>query len=89
MRIAKTVSITMPPELLAKAQELAQREHRTMSELMREAVRAYLASSNRIDQQQAWDNLLQRTRAHGRSIGIASEEDVDRLLGEFRTDGLG
>ena len=27
MRTAKTVSITLPPDLLAKAQELAQREH--------------------------------------------------------------
>ncbi len=42
MRIAKTVSITLPPDLLAKAQELAQREHRTMSELFREALRRYM-----------------------------------------------
>ncbi len=43
MRIAKTVSITLPPDLLVKAQELAQREHRTMSELFREALRRYIA----------------------------------------------
>jgi metal-responsive CopG/Arc/MetJ family transcriptional regulator len=43
MRTAKTVSITLPPDLLVKAQELAQREHRTMSELFREALRRYMA----------------------------------------------
>src|SRR5260370_6375178 len=42
MRTAKTVSITLPPDLLLKAQELAQREHRTMSELFREALRRYM-----------------------------------------------
>jgi Arc/MetJ-type ribon-helix-helix transcriptional regulator len=88
MRIAKTVSITLPPELLLKAQEIARREHRTMSELMREALRTYVAASKQVDRQ-AWDKLLERTRAHGRALGINSEEDVDRILGEYRTDGLG
>ena len=39
--------------------------------------------------QRAWDEWLERTRAHGRSLGINSEEDVDRILGEYRTEGLG
>jgi hypothetical protein len=43
MRIAKTVCITLPPDLLKKAQKTAAREHRTMSELFREALRHYLA----------------------------------------------
>ncbi len=42
MRTAKTLSITLPPELLNKAQEFASREHRTMSELVREALRRYI-----------------------------------------------
>jgi predicted transcriptional regulator len=88
MRIAKTISITLPPELLLKAQEIAQREHRTMSELFREALRTYVATNKRTDQR-AWDEWLERTRAHGRSLGIKSEEDVDRILGEYRTEGLG
>jgi len=42
MRIAKTICITLPPDLLKKAQKLAAREHRTMSELFREALRHYM-----------------------------------------------
>lgn len=61
MRAAKTISITLPPELLVKAQEIAQREHRTMSELFREALRRYM----KWDQQ--WNNLLLRTRAKGKN----------------------
>jgi metal-responsive CopG/Arc/MetJ family transcriptional regulator len=43
MRIARTVCITLPPDLLAKAQKVAARESRTMSELFREALRRYMA----------------------------------------------
>jgi metal-responsive CopG/Arc/MetJ family transcriptional regulator len=42
MRIAKTVCVTVPPDLLKKAQRVAAREHRTMSELVREALRRYM-----------------------------------------------
>lgn len=45
MRTAKTVCITLPPDLLTKAQKLAVREHRTMSELFREALRQYMADA--------------------------------------------
>jgi Arc/MetJ-type ribon-helix-helix transcriptional regulator len=80
MRTAKTVSITLPPELLVKAQELATREHRTMSELFREALRRYMTPDTE------WENLLSRTRATGRTLGIASEGDVERLSDEHRRD---
>ena len=81
MRTAKTVSITLPPDLLAKAQVLAQREHRTMSELFREALRRYMQSGDA-----AWEALLTRTCAQGRARGIATEEDVARLSDEYRRE---
>jgi Arc/MetJ-type ribon-helix-helix transcriptional regulator len=78
MRTAKTVSITLPPELLVKAQELATREHRTMSELFREALRRYMAPDPE------WEGVLSRTRAKGRELGITSEAAVERLSDEHR-----
>jgi len=78
MRTAKTISITLPPDLLAKAQELATREHRTMSELFREALRRYMAPDLQ------WEGFLARTRAKGRALGITSEADVERLSDEHR-----
>lgn len=80
MRTAKTVSITLPPELLVKAQELATREHRTMSELFREALRRYMT------QDPEWESFLARTRAKGKALGITSEADVERLSDEHRRD---
>jgi len=82
MRIAKTISITLPPELLAKAQELASREHRTMSELFREALRRYMKPDSE------WEGLLARTHAAGKALGVTSESDVERLSDEFRRDKL-
>src|ERR1700684_1138834 len=81
MRTAKTVSITLPPELLVKAQELAEREHRTMSELFREALRRYM-TGNAEDQQ--WKTLLQRTRTKGKVLGANTEADVERLSDQYR-----
>ncbi len=78
MRAAKTVSITLPPDLLMKAQELAQREHRTMSELFREALRRYMVGDAQ------WDSLLMRTRAKGKAMRVTNEADVERLSDEYR-----
>lgn len=78
MRTARTVSITLPPDLLVKAQELAVREHRTMSELFREALRRYMSTDAQ------WESLLTRMRAKGKKLSIASEDDVERLSDKYR-----
>lgn len=78
MRTAKTVSITLPPDLLSKAQEMASREHRTMSELFREALRLYMGADTQ------WESLVARARAKGVAMGIHSEEDVERLSDAYR-----
>ncbi len=85
MRTAKTVSITLPPDLLLKAQEFAQQEHRTMSELFREALRNYIAP-NSSSLRQEYDAILVRTRALGAALGVKSEADVERLSDEYRRE---
>jgi predicted transcriptional regulator len=83
MRIAKTVSITLPPDLLVKAQTLAEREHRTMSELFREALRRYMTDQQATAQEQ-WADLFEYGWAKGRELGITSEADVERMSDEYR-----
>jgi predicted transcriptional regulator len=80
METGKTVSVTLPPELLIKAQKLAQREHRTISDLFREALHRYMGSDRE------WEELLNRTRAKGQALGIENEEDVERLSEEYRRE---
>jgi hypothetical protein len=79
MSPAKTLSITLPPELLLKAEERAAREHSTVDELLGHALTKYLASDPE------WEDLLQYTRAIGREMNITCEEDVERLSDEFRS----
>lgn len=80
MGTAKTVSITLPPDLLLKAQAIAQREHRTMSELFREALRRYMQGDAE------WEAVLKRTRAKGEELGIVNEDDVERISDEYRRE---
>jgi metal-responsive CopG/Arc/MetJ family transcriptional regulator len=82
MRTAKTISITLPPDLLVKAQKTAEREDRTISELFREALRRYITADPE------WEALLRRTRSTGQALGVATEADVERLSDEFRQERL-
>ena len=47
MRRTRTWTISLPPELSRLAQQLADAEHRTKSELIREALRCYLDQRGR------------------------------------------
>jgi CopG family transcriptional regulator/antitoxin EndoAI len=42
MRTRKLITISLPPPLLSKAEEVAREENRTKSELLREALRLYM-----------------------------------------------
>jgi CopG family transcriptional regulator/antitoxin EndoAI len=79
MRTTKIVSITMPPPLFEEAQVLAKQENRTMSELMREALRRYQR-----------ERLFEKVRTHMEAvadrIGVHTEEDVVRVVREFRQE---
>ncbi len=85
MRTAKTISITMPPELLTKAQQFANREHRTMSELLREALRRYIDEPRSVNRETR-RALMEYGQGKAREMGIMSEEDVDRLIHEYRKE---
>jgi metal-responsive CopG/Arc/MetJ family transcriptional regulator len=43
-RITVTFSISIPPEMAKQLEELKKKEHRTRSELIREALRRYMAA---------------------------------------------
>jgi len=78
MRTTKTLSITIPPEMLSRAEALAKKENRTMSELVREALRHY-------ERQRWWEETNAYGRARAEALGI-HEEDVDKLIHEYRQE---
>jgi CopG family transcriptional regulator / antitoxin EndoAI len=79
MRTTKVVSITLPEAMLKEAKQRAAKENRTMSELVREALRRY-----------EWTQWLEETQAYGAeraaAAGILTEDDVDRVVHEYRAE---
>jgi CopG family transcriptional regulator / antitoxin EndoAI len=79
MRTTKVLSITLPEPMLALAKERAKKENRTMSELVREALRRY-----------EWTEWLKEVQAYGEeraiAAGILTEEDVARVIHEARAE---
>ncbi|GAG22959.1 unnamed protein product, partial [marine sediment metagenome] len=51
---------------------------RNRSELIREATRSYLK------EQERWEWVFNRGREAGRKLGIKSEEDVSKIVDEYR-----
>lgn len=79
-RKSKVYTISLPPELAQKAEALAQRDSRTMSELFREAFRTYSAQRSRT----TLDELGEY--AAGRNPKGYTEADVPRLVKEARSE---
>lgn len=79
-RTTRQFTVSFPPELAEQVMKVARAESRTISELFREAFRAYRAERVR-----ALLDLSQQTgRRHGHA-GYAPE-DVERLLRETRAE---
>jgi CopG family transcriptional regulator/antitoxin EndoAI len=73
MRTTKPITVSLPLDLLEETQRAARAEARTRTDLMRDALRQYLASRR-------W----QRLRAWGAEaadrLGLKTEADLQRLL---------
>ena len=78
MRVTRTISISLPPEMLKEAERVAKEEGRTKSELVREALRRYIRARE-------WEEITAYGRTKARELGIR-EEDVDRIIHEYRAE---
>jgi Arc/MetJ-type ribon-helix-helix transcriptional regulator len=78
MRTTKVLSVTLPEAMLKQAKKRAKKENRTMSELVREALRKY-------ESVQVLRELQAYGEARARALGI-KEEDVDQLIHEHRAE---
>jgi len=79
-RRSRVFTISMPPEMAASAEYLAKLENRTMSELLREAYRAYHAKQLG----SIFDGI--GNYAAARKPSAYTEDDVERLVHEARTE---
>jgi len=79
MRTTKTLSITLPPEMLTRAAALAKKGNRTMSELVREVLRHY-------ERDRWWDQVNALGRKTAEAAGVRTEDDVVRAIHELRRE---
>lgn len=75
-----TINLSLPKTLLEQADSFARQESRTRSELFREALRAYLSEMT------DWEKIYAYGRKTARKFGIKSEEDVYRIIDNFRKE---
>ncbi|HTZ89751.1 MAG TPA: ribbon-helix-helix protein, CopG family [Alloacidobacterium sp.] len=79
MRTTEVLSITLPSPMLKEARDLARQENRTMSELMREALRQY-------QRQRRTELIAVLGQATARAANVRSEEDVVEAIHQFRSE---
>ncbi len=78
-RKTKVITFSLPPEMAERIRQVMAEEGRTMSELVREALRLYMDDRE-------WRSLVRYGQRRAREQGIAPE-DVERLVDEFRAKG--
>lgn len=76
----QTFNIALPEELVKKVDELAKKEYRNRSELIREALRVYIQNTER------WNQLYAYGKKVSEQTGITDEEDVVKIVSDFRHD---
>lgn len=82
-RTTSTLTISLPPEMLKELERVRKREHRTRSELMREALRTYF--SKRIPEEAPTTAELRAIRRGRAAIAGGDFVTLDELRDEVGT----
>jgi len=74
----QTLNIALPKDLVKKVDEVAKKEYRNRSELIREALRVYLQDKYE------WEQIYKAGEKAMKKMGIKSEEEIDKIVYEYR-----
>jgi CopG family transcriptional regulator / antitoxin EndoAI len=80
VRPSHTFTISLPPDLAEEVDRLAEEEHRSRSELFREAFRRYLNSRQR------WERILEFGPQVAAASGLHTETEIDDAVDEAVRD---
>ena len=76
--LTQTFNISLPNDLVKKADLVAKKEYRNRSELIKEALRTYLF--NKL----SWEELFIYGKRMGKKMGVNSEKDIFERLNNYR-----
>jgi metal-responsive CopG/Arc/MetJ family transcriptional regulator len=71
-------NLSLPEPLAAEIESAAEAEHRSVDEVLTDAVKRYV-------EERSWTNLLNYGAERVKALGI-KESDVDRLIAESRAE---
>ena len=74
----QTLNIALPKNLVKKADQLAKKEYRNRSELIREALRKY------IEDKEEWEQIFKAGEEAMSKMGIKTENEINEIVDEFR-----
>ena len=74
----QTFNIALPEDLIKKVDDLAKKEFRNRSELIREALRSYISNKEK------WEQLFSYGESVGKKFNISNEEEINKIVAEFR-----
>jgi CopG family transcriptional regulator/antitoxin EndoAI len=81
-RTAVTVGFSVPPETAEQVERIARLEGRSKSELFRDMVRIYREQR----ELEAFEEIAVYGREKAERLGIRTEEDVERLIAQARSE---
>ena len=76
--LTQTFNISLPSDLVKKADVVAKSEYRNRSELIKEALRTYLLSK------QTWEELFDYGSNIGKRMDIKNEDEVFKIVSDYR-----
>jgi len=79
-RTTKIVNFSLPPEIYKQVEELARQRETSRSQVLREALKQYVASERR------WQQLRKWGEETTKRLGIKDEDDVERIIHEYREE---
>lgn len=86
MRTSRTVSISLPPAQLRESMRLARKENRTMSELVREALRRYQQGQEFLNSPMAMALAGLQAEALARGSSKLSNRQIDAEIAAARRE---
>lgn len=76
--MSATNNISVPEPLLEQIRSAAQAEHRSVDEVLTDAIKRYV-------EERSWAKLLNYGADRATALGV-KESDIDRLIAESRTE---
>lgn len=77
MRTTKVMTLSLPPDMVREVEKIISKEHRTKSELFREALRKYINDKR-------WLQIRQWGLKASQELGVSTEEEANELIHQHR-----